>query len=368
MAQPTLEGPDGKPIVPKVTEDGAIKVSGGADGSELATEETQQDVKTAAEALASTVVLAPGALAADPGLNVKVSASVTLPVEIVAGQTASAQPADDAIGIVIRDVGLAPAEPVGEEGKANPVLVRGVAQISGEVSQGRGLPPDTSDPWIVKTSDGVDAKEIATKEGQDAIEAALGPKATTTDVQEVRDAVDELEVDADATRVAVESIDDKTPLGPANMVGARPIVFAMDHPPVPAELYVGGNPLSNTNPVFVRGIVPSRTPTGTPAAASSGQVGSDGAGALLYFRGHVESPAGTRYVLLFDAASGDALATNKLIPNVAFPVTVTLSRFEQRFGYPLSFASGLRWAVSTTEHTYTASVDTAYVFAQWIQL
>jgi hypothetical protein len=318
-----------------------------AGGSDSATESISED----ASLLASTVMPNGGLpLGNDPSQRVAIAASSTIPVEIVAGQTATATPDESAVGIVTRVVGLPEPVSAGESGTGLPVVVLGIASIVGEVSQGRGAAADTADPWIVKTSDGVDAKEIATKEGQDSAIAA----------------VDELEVDADATRVATESIDDKTPIGPTTMAGSRPVVFATDHPPVGAELYVGGDQLSNSNPIPIQGTVPPRTPTGTPAATASGQIGTDGAGALLYLRMHIPSPSGTRYILLFDAASATSPATANMIPGVTFPFTPTLGRAEQRFGYPIGFVNGLKWAVSSTEHTYTAAADTAIMFAQWV--
>lgn len=184
---------------------GSLEVSGEG-GAGLATEATLQDVKTAAEALAGTIT-GGQPVSNDQKVAVGIATSTTLPVEIVGGQAVSAQPESGAEGIATYPIGLAPAIPVGETDKANPVVVLGTAQIAGEVAQGRGTAPDTADPWIVATSDGAMAQQIATKAGQDA----------------TLEAVDDLEEDADATRVAVEELNTKTltPLGTAPLDPVR---------------------------------------------------------------------------------------------------------------------------------------------------
>jgi hypothetical protein len=345
-----LEDPDGKPVTAKATEEGTLRTAGevsGPEGEALATEAEQQEQTAALETIASTVALAPGALSSDPGVNAKISSSVTLPVEIVAGQTATATPDAAATGIVTRLAGVTTA-PAGEAGTGLEVVSHQAGEWSVTANQGRANPDER---WSVT--------DTTTEAAVAAVEVELQDKALDT-------SVDEVEGKLDTGNASLDAIDDKTPLGPTTMAGSRPIVFATDHPPVAAELYVGLTTLSNSNPVPVRGIVPSRTSTGTPAFASSGQVGTDGAGALFYLRMHVPSPAGTRYILLFDAAAATPLATSNMIPGITFPFTPTLGRAEQRFGYPVGFVNGLQWAVSSTEHTYTASADTANVFAQWV--
>jgi hypothetical protein len=305
---------------------------------DLATEAEQAEQTAALETLAGTVT-AFVPLAGDPGVNVKISASSTLSVQVVTEQTASATPDAAATGIVARLAGIT-SEAVGEGGLA---LDTGAYQ-RGDWTVTLG-PGDPGKPQFVQ---GVNE---------------LGePERLATEAS-----VDDLEVDADATRVASESVDAKTPtLGLHTMAESTSIVFATDHPPVGSELYVGGSQLSNSNPIPIQGTVPPRTPTGTPTAAASGQIGTDGSGALLYLRMHIPSPSGTRFILIFDAAAATPPATANMIPAVTFPFTPTLGRAEQRFGYPVGFVNGLQWAVSSTEHTYTAAVDTAYVFAQWV--
>jgi hypothetical protein len=305
---------------------------------DLATEAEQVEQTAALETLASTV----GAgvpTGGDPKIGVSIGASVMLTVEVAQGQTATVTPDAAATGIVARLAGIT-SEAVGEGGLA---LDTGAYQRGDwTVTLGPG------DPGKPQFAQGVNE---------------LGePERLATEAS-----VDDLEVDADATRVASESIDTKTPtLGTHTMAESTSIVFATDHPLLGAELYVGGDQLSNSNPVPIQGTVPPRTPTGTPAAAASGQIGTDGSGALLYLRMHIPSPSGTRFILLFDAAAATSPATTNMLPGVTFPFTPTLGRAEQRFGYPVGFVNGLKWAVSSTEHTYTAAVDTAYVFAQWV--
>lgn len=158
-----LEGPDGKPIAVKATEDGAQRVavdSVNIDGSGIATEVEQQEqtgkleeIDTDTTALASTVVLAPTALASDPGINSKISASVTLPVEVIAGQTATATPNAAAQGVVTRLAGITSRE-VGEGGSTH--LDVAAAQVgTWSVDQGAPASPDRAWPVRITGSNGL---------------------------------------------------------------------------------------------------------------------------------------------------------------------------------------------------------------------
>jgi hypothetical protein len=374
-----LEDPDGRPVTAKADADGVQRVAATIDAeSGLAREETL-------ETLASTVT-AFLPVGESPAVVVAIKSAPTLTVEVAAGQTATVTPDTGASGIVARLAGIT-TQAVGEGGHALDVAAyqRGgawdVALSPGDPGKpqfvqgvGVGDVPErlgTEDTLATRASETTALDQLAaqgaTTAAVEALETEVADDATEAKQDATIAAVDELEADADATRIAAESIDGKTPtLGPQTMATSTSVVFATDHPILGSELYVGATQLSNANPVPVRGIVPSRTPTGTPVFAASGQIGTDGAGALLYLRMHVPSPAGTRYILLFDAAAATPPATANMIPGVTFPFTPTLGRAEQRFGYPVGFANGLKWAVSSTEHTYTAAADTANVFAQWV--
>lgn len=192
-----------------------------------------------------------------------------------------------------------------------------------------------------------------------AAQTAVGPNDVGLAVRMVNEA------DISAIRTFTSSIDTKTPaLGPAVMAGSVPIVFATNHPPVAAELYVGGSPLSNANAVPVRGAIPATTGRGTPTAATGGTI-LNAAGALLRIRMSYTGGGMNHYLQLFDATDADTLTTALLMPGYTYPLGVTIPDSQEVFTYGLQFTAGIRWAISDTKHTYTASAETAIVTAQW---
>lgn len=221
--------------------DGAIKVTG-VDGGEVASESTLAAIKADTATLAGTVLV--GAPTAEfPASAVVIKSAPVLSVEIVAGQTATATPATDAERIVVGVVDLPPAIPVGESGTALPVTVLGTATIAGEVSQGRGTSPDTADPWIVATSDGVIAKQLATKEGQDTTIAAV--QAVEVELQDKA-----TEAKQDATIAEVDEVEEKLgTLTAQEATTAKDATLTNGTQIALADIRVGGIGVSNANPV-----------------------------------------------------------------------------------------------------------------------
>jgi hypothetical protein len=225
-----LEDPDGKPVTAKATEDGvALVASVGAEGEALATEETLAR-------LASTVTEAPLVLGDAPGVVVKIASAPTLVVQPAPGFSASATPSAGAAASVVRVVDLPPPVPAGESGEGLPVVVLGTATVTGGVVAEQGRASET-ERWGVT--------DTATEAAVVAVEAELQDKARDTSVDEVESKLDTLNTDkatatgqaagnaslalvvpdADATRIAVESIDTKTltPLGTAPLKPVRAV-------------------------------------------------------------------------------------------------------------------------------------------------
>lgn len=201
------------------------------DGEELATETTVAMTADATELLATTVVEGPGApTGSDPRVAVSIAESgVTLVTMPAPGFQASASPADDAPGAVVRvagTVGLGAAlVPAGEETG----LLVGAAQ-NGPWSVAVTNGPDKP-LFAVGTPDGENPERLATEATAAATLAELVDHATTADVQEVRDRLPavleggrllvETELEAtgplateakqDAGNTSLASIDGKTP-------------------------------------------------------------------------------------------------------------------------------------------------------------
>jgi hypothetical protein len=177
-----LEDPTGKPVTAKATVDGAalVEVEGLA--------AVDADTST----LASTVTSSP-ATASDPAVNVGITRSITITTQPAEGFAATAAPEANAAGAVVRvagevDLGAA-LEPAGESLGLSTVAYQGGAW--GAVVEAA---PDK--PVHTRGADDEgNGERLATKAGQDAGLAA----------------VDDLEADADAARVAVEELNEKTP-------------------------------------------------------------------------------------------------------------------------------------------------------------
>lgn len=145
----------------------------------------------------------------------------------------------------------------------------------------------------------------------------LALQAIEPDIEEIRD-------DADATRIATELIRDYSPRAPS-----------------------------------------SRTATGAPAPAQSGEIKTS-AGALLSFR-CLKTTSGTEYVQLHDAADLGSISSSTMV-GYGYALAGANSEVSLDFrNAPLAFSNRIIWALSSTRLTYTAAAgDLAAVFAQWL--
>lgn len=142
-------------------------------------------------------------------------------------------------------------------------------------------------------------------------------------LQAIEPDVEEIRSDADATRIACESIRDRSPRAPS-----------------------------------------SRTATGAPTPAQSGEI-TTVPGSLLSFRG-LKTTAGTEYLQFHDATSLAAISNATM---VGFGYALVGANSEILLDFrnaPLAFSNRIIWALSTAQLTYTAAAgDLAAVFAQW---
>ena len=130
---------------------------------------------------------------------------------------------------------------------------------------------------------------------------------------------------------------------------------------------VGPNPLANAVTIrFATDALPAPNPTGAPTPAASGVI-NDGP-ALLFTLGAVFTGNGAgHYLQLHDAAAVATLADSTM-NGWTYPLDQLNQRWQLNFGAlaPLKFSAGCRWAISDSEHTYTASAQTAVL--RWIAM
>jgi hypothetical protein len=159
-----------------------------AGGSDVASGTEQQAQTAALDTVASTVTTA-APLAGDPKVNVGISTSVTLPVEIVVSQTATATPASDAERIVVGLAGIT-SQPVGETGLALDVAASQVGAWSVTADQGRANPDER---WSVT--------DTTTQAAVEAVEVELQDKALDTSVDGLEGLIGRRGTPADSTNV-----------------------------------------------------------------------------------------------------------------------------------------------------------------------
>lgn len=101
---------------------------------------------------------------------------------------------------------------------------------------------------------------------------------------------------------------------------------------------------------------------GPISAAASGTLKAS-AGRLRSFR--VEGVSnGTYYLQIHDAASTGAISAGT-IKGLGYEIGGSGDEFVVQFAAPISFTTGISWAISSTKNTYTASVSTAFVEGIW---
>jgi hypothetical protein len=204
------------------------------------------------------------------------------------------------------------------------------------------------------------ACDVPTSDVVAAIEA-LGATATIADVvgllttdastqSNILAKLTEIGVDADASAtslVAIESaVDDLETINAA----------IRDRLPTNLGAQAASGSLSTARAIA------STNPTGAISAASSGTLKAS-PGRLLSFR--VEGVSnGTYYLQLHDAASTGAISAGT-IKGLGYEIGGSGDEFAVQFAAPISFASGISWAISSTKNTYTASASTAFVEGVW---
>jgi hypothetical protein len=247
---------------------------------------------------------------------------------------------------------------------------------------------------------------LATEATQADVLAAL--QAQGVDIASVQANVALLVPDLDAVRVAVESTDAKTPaLGQALDTGSVPVVLtaaqlatltplstvaisgsvAVTGPLTDAQLRatrvpVDGSgvtqPISGTvgadlrvanaavtaaNPVHVLAGSINWTAVGAIASAQNATIKAS-AGRLHSLRVEHAS-TGTQYLQLHDAASTGTIAAGT-IRGLGYELVGSGDELVIEFDPPLSFTTGISWALSTTKNTYTAAAGkAAFVEARW---
>ena len=241
---------------------------------------------------------------------------------------------------------------------------------------------------------------LATEATQADVLAAL--QAQGVDIASVQANVALLVPDLDAVRVAVESTDAKTPvLGQALAAGSVPVVLtaaqiatltplasvAVTGPLTDAQLRatrvpVDGSgvtqPISGTvgadlrvanaavtaaNPAHVLAGSINWTAVGAIASAQNAAIKAS-AGRLHSLRVEHAS-TGTQYLQLHDAASTGAIAAGT-IRGLGYELVGSGDELVIEFDPPLSFMTGISWALSTTKNTYTAAAGkAAFVEARW---
>jgi hypothetical protein len=253
----------------RVDEEGRLEVTA-AGGAGLATEATLQELATALAPSGTPTPGQPAIVVVDGDPPQMFAAAVPAATEAPAVRIVG--DALDRFGNPILQVEIVPDEPI--------TVIQG---------PGSGDPIDT-DPWLMLTVKDMTAKTIATEETLAAVLAATADDPTIAGVQEVRDrlpqegarlavetelaasgglavearqveaiaAVDDLEADADATRVAAQSLDAKalpalgtafvTPVrGTATNVAVQlgslstPRGFNLDNIDASGSLYVGNS-------------------------------------------------------------------------------------------------------------------------------
>ncbi len=101
---------------------------------------------------------------------------------------------------------------------------------------------------------------------------------------------------------------------------------------------------------------------GPISAAASGTLKAS-AGRLRSFR--VEGVSiGTYYLQIHDAASTGAISAGT-IKGLGYEIGGSGDEFVVQFAAPISFTTGISWAISSTKNTYTASASTAFVEGIW---
>lgn len=101
---------------------------------------------------------------------------------------------------------------------------------------------------------------------------------------------------------------------------------------------------------------------GPISAAASGTLKAS-AGRLRSFR--VEGVSiGTYYLQIHDAASTGAISAGT-IKGLGYEISGSGDEFVVQFAAPISFTTGISWAISSTKNTYTASASTAFVEGIW---
>ncbi len=107
----------------------------------------------------------------------------------------------------------------------------------------------------------------------------------------------------------------------------------------------------------------SRTATGAITAVASGTI-KNSSGRLRAVR-ILYAGSGTSYFQLHDKLTATSFSDSTLL-GFGFTISATNNTLILDFSEELVMSTGICWALSSTQATYTSTVQTAYVFAEYI--